>query len=168
MTVWYIIIGSLLGAATFRLRGDAIVARVLGKASATTEGRLIWAVPLSIFATLIAWDWRLLALAPALFLGCLPRWWNSFDLGRGEGTWTRDAFVLTLRGVWWTLPPGVVLGALDYDWWFIPFGGLAAVPAYEAGWQAMERLHWSNALLLPTELFYGAALGAGLALAIAA
>ena len=150
-----IIAGSLLGAATFRLRGDVFISKLLGVKNATTEGRLVWAIPMAGLAALAAGDWRLLALAPALFLGSIFGWYSAMDLARGEGNYWRDFAVLALRGLVWTLFCGPVLWWFEYPWWFA-FAGLLCPLAYEIGWRIEDKTRSQGA---PYETVFGAMLG---------
>ncbi|MBR0653068.1 hypothetical protein GXW78_25655 [Roseomonas terrae] len=154
--------GALIGAAGFWLRGAAVFARVTGR-GATTARVVAWAVPLALLAWLVTplpWGWSL-ALAAALWLGCLPGWWGSIDLGRNEGGWSRDAALHTARGVLWGAPAAVVLWLAGGGWWWPLVAGLTCAPAYEIGW----RLRPAGDPRRPAatelgELLFGAALGA--------
>ena len=156
------ILGAILGAGGFWLRGAAVFARVTGR-GATTARIVAWAAPLALLAWLatpLQW-WWCVALGVALWVGCLPGWWESIDLGRNDGGWARDAALHTARGVLWGAPAAAVLALAGGAWWWPVLAGLACVPAYEAGW----RLRPVGDARRPAateigELLFGAALGA--------
>lgn len=153
------IAGAFAGAALFRLRGDVLISKLLGVKNATTEGRLAWAIPMAGLAALAAGDWRLLALAPALFLGSVFGWWGkSMDLARGEGKYWSDFAWLAARGSMWTLPAGLVLWWLGHPWWF-GLVGITCPLAYEIGWRIEDKAKTQGA---PYETVFGAVLGAAL------
>ena len=85
MKILLTIVLTMIGGALFRLRGDAIVARVLGWESATTIGRLIWALPTGFFMGLLTSSWRVGAFAAlAAYAGTILGWGSYMDLGRGK------------------------------------------------------------------------------------
>ncbi len=108
-------------AAGFRIRGAAEfeqwwdrafpAAAMLG--GATTARIVAWAIPVGIFAGALHGGWHVGILAGvAAWIGCLPPWWRSLDLGRREGAWLQDFALHTLRGFIWTAPVAAVA------WWF--------------------------------------------------
>lgn len=143
LVVWGAL-GGLVGAFGFWLRGAALFRALTGR-GATTARVVAWAFPLALVSWLAgAPAAAAVALGAALWLGCLPPWWSSTDLGRQAGTWARDAFWQALRGALWTLPAGVALGAaglLETDQTpllaalAVAASGLVALPAYEVGWR---------------------------------
>lgn len=159
--------GALIGAAGFWLRGAALFARATGR-GATTARVVAWAVPLALLcwaATPLPGCWAL-ALAVALWLGSLPGWWGSIDLGRNDGWWARDAALHTARGVLWGAPAAVVLWLAGGAWWWPVLAGLACAPAYEIGW----RLRPVGDARRPAateigEILFGAAMGAAVLVA---
>lgn len=159
-----ILISILVGAVAFRLRGSDLV----HVTPIPMEGRVIWSVAMAALAFWLAgWDERMLILAPAFFLGAVPGWKSTIDLGRVEGSRFRDALVMVVRGLVWTLPAGAVL------WFFGPpaswtFGlaGLLCPLLYEIGWRVPLRIPHLRQGPELGELLFGAWLGATLALSV--
>lgn len=152
------LVGALVGGVGFWLRGSATFARATGR-GATTARIVAWAMPLAAFAWLLtplAW-WWCAALAVALWLGALPGWWGSLDLGRVEGAWPRDLALHTLRGVVWMAPAAAVLGLAGAAWWPPLLAGLSCGAAYEVGWRV-----WPARATEVGECLFGAACGAAL------
>jgi len=113
-----ILAGAIIGGAGFWLRGAAVFQRITGR-GATTARVVAWAAPLALLcwvATPLAW-WWCVAIGAALWLGCLPGWWGSIDLGRNGGAGPRDFALHTLRGVVWVVPVAAVLAAAGAAWW---------------------------------------------------
>lgn len=152
------------GAILFRVRGG------LWDLGSTTLGRAIWAVGMTALAVAASFDWWLLLLAPALFVGCVLPWWGSIDMARNEGAWLVDAVLQTARGVLWVLPAGAVL------WWaagWLPAAlavlpGLICAACYEAGWRIPSRTRGFARGAELGEVLFGAAIGAGLMAALLA
>ena len=131
--LWLTAIGAALaGAALFRIRGGWLVSNILP----TFAGRLIWALGTTVVVALTHGVTMWLAALPiALFAGALPGWYGGFDLGRRGGrSYWRDAGVLLVRGLWWTLPALPVFGLLDWPLW-LSLIGAATWPCYEASWR---------------------------------
>lgn len=131
-----ILLGALVGAAGFWLRGAAVFALWTGR-GATTARIVAWAIPLALLCwvvTPLAW-WWCAALGVALWVGCLPGWWGSLDLGRDAGAWWRDFALHSLRGVLWSAPAAGVLAMASGAWWWPMLAGAACGAAYEAGWR---------------------------------
>lgn len=154
-----------IGAVAFRLRGSALVGDL---APALMPGRHLWAVAMTGLAIWLAgWSPDLLLLAPAFFLGAVPGWKSTIDLGRVEGSKVRDALVMVVRGLVWTLPAGAVL------WFFGPgtswtFGlaGLLCPLLYEIGWRVPLRIPHLRQGPELGELLFGGWLGAALVLCL--
>lgn len=152
--IWAVAAMTLLGAALFRLRGDAIV-------GSTTAGRLLWSCGMAAGLAVVAFAWWPLILALALFVGCLFPWWGSIDMGRNDGTWLKDAALQAIRGVLWVVPAAVVTTHFAGAWWVV-LVGLTAVPFYEIGWR-LPLGSWRGS---PAgEILFGGAIGATLAVA---
>ena len=159
-----ILLGAIIGAAGFWLRGAAVFQRITGR-GATTARIVAWAAPLALLCwavTPLPW-WWCVGVAIALWLGCLPGWWGSLDLGRNGGSWVRDFALHTLRGVVWVAPAAAVLAAAGAAWWWPLLAGLACGVAYEIGW----RLRPVGGARRPAateigELVFGAAVGSAL------
>ena len=127
-----------LGGALNRVRGglwgDWIRSNLWG-GYGTTGGRLVFAVSTAVGAALIAWDWRLLALAATLFAGLLMGWFKAADLGRdGDRSRLLELALMTGRGLIMTAPSGALLFWLGYSPWF-GAAGLALGLLYELGWR---------------------------------
>jgi hypothetical protein len=111
-----ILLTAAIGGAGFRFRGAEAFSRITGR-GATTARVVCWAAPVAALAWALAalpWQWAV-ALGAALWLGCLPGWWGSLDLGRDEGIWATDALAHAARGLLWTAPAAFVLAALEVD-----------------------------------------------------
>lgn len=166
-----ILLGMILGGAAFRIRGWSGFGRITGRGA--TTARVFWGACMG----LLAWaSWApgvvALALAAGLFLGALPGWYRSLSLGRAPqdrpalGAYLRHF----LRGVAWTLPAGVLAGAMA--WWLggsawpavlVGASGVLCVPAYEVGWRL--RPMWDARSPGATEIgeaLFGAAIGAAI------
>lgn len=156
---WFALLLIPLGAVLFRIRGGWL------SLPSTTLGRAVWSVGMTLIPAAITW--RLVVLAPALFLGCVLPWWQSIDMGRNEGTLARDAVFHTLRGALWVLPASAA------GWWALgPWTLLVMIPGllcagwYELGWRTPSSVkHFTRGSELG-EVYFGAAIGFGLALAI--
>jgi hypothetical protein len=119
----------------------------------------VWAIPLPILASFAASDWRLLALAPALFIGATFSWWgDAMDWGRNGGSYWAKFGWLALRGPVFTLFCGPVLWWFGHSWWFA-LAGLICPIAYEIGWRIEDRTKSQGA---PYETVFGACLGGAL------
>lgn len=130
---------------------------------ATTARLVAWATPTAILGTLwygLAWYW-LAALLIAAWIGCLPGWYGSIDMGRNEGTWLRDFVVITIRGAFWTLPISAVYAAAGLT---VPAVGLLLVGAamgiwYELGWRTPSSVPGFNQGTELGELYFGLMFG---------
>ena len=150
----YIILFALLGALGFTVRGGLL------NFPYTALGRLAWAVPPAIAASLFASNPWMLALAPASYLGAIFPWFGSLDLGSNEGGKFQDWLRMLFRGLLWTLPAGVVLGFITGAWWYAAVGLVCPV-VYLACWEwvRLNPTRWAEAI-------FGAILGGALAVAI--
>jgi hypothetical protein len=149
----------ILGAG-FRLRGAALFERITGR-GATTARIVCFATPAGLLAWATGFPWPYaLAMGVAAWLGCLPPWWGSLDLGRHAGGYARDFALHTLRGVVWVAPMAAVAFLAGAAWWPLILAGLMCGAVYEAGYRVSER-HGTEI----GEAAFGALIGAGLALA---
>lgn len=129
------LIGALIGAVGFRLRGSALFEQWTGR-GATTARIVCWAIPMSI-VSLFAVPWYAAPLVGiAFFLGAIPGWYGCLDLGRDDGKVLRDYAVMLARGIVWTLP-----AALVYAWagatpgmYAVALAGALCPLAYTIGW----------------------------------
>jgi hypothetical protein len=105
------VISAIVCAVAFRLRGDAIVARVMGMVSATWAGRLLWSLIGTIVLFKSAHHPAMLAAVPLLFIGCVPGWYDGIKFGAGDPDAVLHGFILIVRGVVWLAP------AVPLVWW---------------------------------------------------
>ena len=144
----------------FRLRGAAIFERVTGR-GATTARIVCFAIPAGLLAWGMGFGWpHALAMGFAAWLGCLPPWWGSLDLGRQYGGFWQDFALHTLRGLVWTAPMALVVWHVGGAWWWLVLAGLLCGVAYEAANRARPTRGTETG-----EVVFGALIGAGLALA---
>jgi hypothetical protein len=156
---WFSLILPLLGAVLFRIRGGWL------NLGSSTGGRAVWAVGMTIIPALITW--KLAVLAPALFAGAVLGWWKSIDMGRNEGSWIQDAVLQEARGILWVLPAAAA-AAWALGWWAVAVGisGVLCAPAYELGWRTPSTARNFTRGSELGELYFGACIGIGLAVAI--
>lgn len=151
------LVGAIVGAAGFRLRGSKQWALWTGGGIGTAR-LFAWALPVALTAWLmlpLEW-WEALLLWVALWAGALTAWWGSLDLGRMEGTWARDFGLHTLRGLVWVIPPAVaLLLAHEPIWWAPLIAGACCGLVYEIGWQLQPR--WA---IETGEVLFGGLVGA--------
>lgn len=171
------------GGAFFRLRGSAAFERWVGR-GASTARIIAWAMPMALI-TLggVGTGWNFALMVGAYWLGAIMPWFQSLSLGRVpeekmqvlpsfaanwfpslaaflvEDSWRRDAFMHSIRGLLWVLPPTIALVYTGGCWWAMLLAGLVCVPAYELGWRVSSR-HGTEV----GEVLYGAAMGAAAAL----
>lgn len=134
-------VNAAIGAAGFRLRGDAIFFEWTGR-GAPLARLVCWALPGPIALVLqgfLWWPWAPL-LAAVLWLGTLaPQ--SGLTMGRVEGRiiwrfWVRDAFWMTLRGLGFGGPAGLVLDLLGSPLWWLLLAAAPLMPlAYEIGYR---------------------------------
>ncbi|MFC3674646.1 hypothetical protein [Ferrovibrio xuzhouensis] len=150
----------LLGAVTFRLRGSGLWDAVTG--TGTTGGRLQYATLLGLAGMAYGADWRLLALVPALFLGCLPPWFDDGLVPAG----VERAIANAVRGLLWLYPSACVFALTGYDCGrFVGLAGLASAPLYMAAWALpMRPVVWRGEVVIGrgtelAELLFGGWIG---------
>lgn len=162
---WRVLVAAslpLAGALLFRVRGGWLAL------PSTTLGRCAWSIPMAGLATLASGDWWLLGLAPLLFIGCVLPWWGTIDLARMEGRYWRDVAVMTARGLLWVAPALPLLAWRDgWSSVALALAGLACAGLYELGWRTPSSVPGFARGAELGEVYFGAAIGAGLALAIA-
>lgn len=151
----------VLGALLFRIRGGWLAL------PSTTAGRLAWSLGMGLAVLAARPDPWLALLVPALFAGCVLPWFGTIDLGRNEGTALRDGLVMTGRGLAWIAPAAAVL-AWREGWQAagVVVAGLACWPAYALAWRVPSRVPGFARGAELGEVFFGALIGAGLALAV--
>lgn len=149
-----LLIALLVGAVGFRLRGDAAFQEWAGR-GAPLARLVCWSVPMGVLAWVAGHEPLTAGLIGlGLFLGCLLPWWSSLTLGRNPADGSAPGQYLRhgVRGVFWTLPAAILVGAdaaglpffIGLDAWaallasgapILLASGLACVPAYELGWR---------------------------------
>ena len=159
MPIWAYGLAAVLGGVLFAIRGGNIVS-----IRENTITRWLWALGIAGIAAWFAGDARLMALAPALFLGAVFGWPGSIDMGRNEGTWLNDALKMLWRGLGFTVLTGPLLWLFGYPWWPALLGASAPV-AYELGWRLAPHVKIGGTKI--GEGVFGAAVALGYALALA-
>lgn len=161
-----VVILAALGAALFRLRGSEMFAKVTGRGKTTADA--VYAVGLALpFTSSMPW-FGVPALAAALWVGGRLGWWKSLSLGRNPADGdVRGQFIRhTFRGVLWTAPAAVAAVTIGSPPMALLVAGALCAAAYEAGYRLSDRggvfgrlggTEWG-------ELFFGALIGAALAL----
>lgn len=160
-----ILVGALVGAIGFRLRGSALFEEWTGR-GATTARIVCWAIPMGLIS-LMAVPWYAAPLVGlALYLGCLPGWYGALDLGHNDGHKVRDYIVMFLRGLAWT-----VLAALVYAWagnvpgaYGLILAGALCPLAYTIGWAIPSTVPNLSRGPELGEVIFGAMIGAAVAL----
>lgn len=157
-----IFFGALIGAIGFRLRGSALFEQWTGR-GATTARIVCWAIPMALLAD-VPLEWLPL-LALAFFLGAIPGWYGSLDLGRDDGQVLKDWAIMTVRGVVWTAPPAAVMTFIDVPISFeLLFVGLLCPVAYTIGWNTPSNINHIRQGPELGEVIFGAFIGASLTL----
>ncbi|MFN3612855.1 hypothetical protein, partial [Tepidimonas sp.] len=105
------VVYALICGLCFRLRGSALWDIWTG--SGTTGGRIQYAATAALLLAALKVDMHLLALGPALWLGCVLPWWNHGLVPRDAESFAANAS----RGVFWLLPCAPVLWWAGYDGW---------------------------------------------------
>lgn len=145
---------ALIGAVLNRHRGGWL------PTGHTEVARADYAIGFALLAMLAAWDWRLAALAPIMWLGSLAgnaAWFHVtsiLDVIKGSGSGVLNVIgacaVIAIFAHWWLAAPllvaGMCKGPLYWLSWRIP----SKVPALATGPEIGEAL-------------FGAALGAAIA-----
>lgn len=152
-------LGLLVGAIGFRLRGDAIFHEVTGR-GATTARLVCWAIPMGLLAlTVVPW-WASVLVALGFFLGAMPGWYGSLDLGRNEGKVNRDRLVMAARGLAWTILPALVIWQFDIgNAIALLIAGFACPLLYELGYRTPSKIPYLRQGPEVGEALFGAAIG---------
>ena len=105
------LITALAGLVSFRVRGGWLV-----KLPSTQLARLVDALTVTVLFLCLAkvyygqWDWaNSLVVLVLSFCSLIVGWFSSIDIGRNEGSPLKDFYVLSLRGLFLTLPVGLWL-----------------------------------------------------------
>ena len=134
------LLGAIVGAIGFRLRGSSWFEEVTGR-GATTARIVCWAIPMGALSlTNVPWQYSFL-VGLGFFLGAIAGWWGCLDLGRNEGSAARDYIVMFFRGILWTLPPTIVVYPFDATAGaaMLIAGALCPV-AYTIGWLVPSKI----------------------------
>ena len=158
------LLGIIVGAIGFRLRGDAIFQEITGR-GATTARIVCWAVPMGLLSlSTVPW-WASFLVALGFFLGALPGWYGSLDLGHNEGDPVKDRIIMTVRGLVWTLPAALVVWQFDIgNAIALMIAGLACPLFYELGYRTPSKIPYLRQGPEVGEVFFGAAIGLALTL----
>lgn len=158
--------GSLLGAATFWLRGSAKFMEWTGRGKTTAD--TFWAAVMAVLAFWAGMQWYgAVAVGLGLWLGARPGWWQSLSLGRhaADGAEGLQYLRHAARGMVWVV--GGALGAWLGGASYVPLlvAGAMCVPAYVAGYALREGdgSPYTNPTAVG-EMLFGAAIGAAVVL----
>lgn len=162
-----IVLFALWAALWNRLRGGLI--GKFGISVGTQTARAMWGAALALPATLVALDWRLLALAGTFWAGyAVIGWLGGMDMGRRDGRWWTDALAMLLCGSLRTAPSAALLWWLGYDLWYVLAGAGALCPVtYEIGWRVPTLGTEFEQGPPIAELCFGAVIGTALCIVIA-
>ena len=159
-----LLLGTLIGAIGFRLRGSAIFEEITGR-GATTARIVCWAIPMGLFSLIHVPPMDAVWIGLGFFLGACPGWYHCTDLGRDDGKVVRDYVVMTIRGLVWTILPAIVMS------YFNPtaagamvLAGALCPLAYTIGWAIpsnIKGLHQGPEL---GEFIFGGIIGASIVL----
>lgn len=133
----------LLGLITFRLRGSALWD--LWTRTGTTGGRVQYAIVMALAAILLTRDWRLVDLAFAVFLGCIPPWFADGLVPLSPRRFAANA----ARGLLWLAPAAAALWWHEYPGWvWLLAAGPFSAPLYWLAWHVpFPALHYRHATL---------------------
>lgn len=159
-----ILIGALVGAIGFRIRGSSEFRKWTGR-GATTARIVCWAIPMSIVSlnhVPIEYAWM---MTIAFFLGAVPGWCGCLDLGRDDGKVFQDYLVMTARGILWVIPAALVMSFFNqYTSTYMLIAGVLCPLAYTVGWiteSSIPNLRRGPEL---GEFIFGGLIGASLAI----
>ena len=125
---------AIIGGVAFRIRGSALWDKWTH--TGTMGGRGFWALSMGLPVAAMSHSWLALLLVPALFIGSIPGWPDSIDLGQNEGDFWTDLFGQTWRGALFLLPAAPVLWLMDSPVWYLSiFAGAMCGPIYWAAWE---------------------------------
>jgi cell division protein FtsW (lipid II flippase) len=156
------LLGIIVGAIGFRLRGDAIFHEITGR-GAITARIVCWAVPMGLLSlSTVPW-WASVWVTVGFFLGAALGWYGSLDLGRNEGDPVKDRIIMTARGLVWTLPAALVVWQFDIgNAIALMIIGLACPLFYELGYRTPSRIPYLRQGPEVGEVLFGAAIGLAL------
>lgn len=154
-----ILLGALIGALGFRLRGSALFEQWTGR-GATTARIVCWAIPIAILSLVNVPILYAPLIGLAIFLGAIPGWYGSLDLGRDDGHATKDYVIMTVRGLAWTAPAAYVMSMFSIESAVaLVIAGLMCPLAYTAGWYIPSRVNHARQGPEVGELIFGSLVG---------
>lgn len=154
-----ILLGALIGALGFRLRGSALFEQWTGR-GATTARVVCWAIPVAILSLVNVPVLYAPLIGLAIFLGAVPGWYGSLDLGRDDGNATKDYVIMTVRGFVWTAPAAYVMSMFSIESAIaLVIAGLMCPLAYTAGWYIPSKVNHARQGAEVGELIFGALVG---------
>ncbi len=158
------LLGAVIGAIGFRLRGDAIFQKITGR-GATTARIVCWAIPMGLLSlSTVPW-WASVWVTVGFFLGAVLGWYGSLDLGRREGDPVKDRLIMASRGLVWTLPAALVVWQFDIgNAIALLIVGLACPLFYELGYRTPSKIPYLRQGPEVGEVLFGAAIGLALTL----
>lgn len=158
------LLGALIGAVGFRLRGSAIFEEITGR-GATTARIVCWAIPMGLVSLYhVPWEWAW-AISLGLFLGACPGWYHCTDLGRDDGKVVRDYVIMTIRGLVWTLPAALVMAYFNTNASSaMMIAGLLCPLAYTIGWKIPSKIKGLHQGPELGEFIFGGMVGASVIL----
>lgn len=171
------LLGLLLGAAAFRLRGDASWSHVHGLPG--NLAKLMFAGNMSALYFIAEYmthelSWASVMILPAFYISCTVPSFGAIDAGEEDGEVVRDALLNLVRGLLMAAPPTLV------SWWWGPprnwpvflLAGSSLPALYYAGRFTRLRLHlWGVSVERGppwAEVYVGAAWGVATVIAGAA
>lgn len=162
-----ILLLAFVSAVGFRIRGGYSVA---GTAISHTLGRLAWAGPVTVGATLITDRVQALALLPFMFAACTVPTFKAIDMGRMEGTVWRDAAWNLLRGLIFSAAAALplwALGIVGTERAIAILGiGVFMPVMYELGWRTPSTIKGLEQGSAIAEAYWGGFYGLALAAAL--
>lgn len=123
----------ILCAIAFRLRGSALFDKWTH--TGTMGGRGLWAIVAGGCFAAIHGQWIGILAVPAFFLGSIPGWPDSIDLGRNEGEFWRDFWGQTWRGAVFLAPAAPIAWLVGAAWWPYLIAGALCGAIYWACWE---------------------------------
>lgn len=111
------VLGLLLGACAFRLRGDEAWSKLYGLPGNLAKAMFaLNMAALYFFAEAMTHTvtWASVAMFPAFYLSCTVPSFGAIDAGESDGEVLRDALLNLLRGLLMAAPPTLV------SWWWGP------------------------------------------------
>lgn len=166
MILLEVLVGLVVGAGMFWLRGSAKFGEWTGRGKTTAD--TLWAAAMAALAFWAGMKWYgAVAVGLGLWLGARPGWWQSLSLGRNAADGAEGLQYLrhATRGMLWVLGGafGAWLGGASY----VPLliAGFLCVPAYVAGYALREgdTSPYTNPTAVG-EMLFGAAIGAAVVL----